>query len=142
MNFFEQELRKLFAEQFPNATYVGRNCYIPLDNQIRACISFKTNGYADHYDTIHAKVLDRESGTIDSVTIRLKELLGVKSSSSPYLKGGVAPHIWVNGNDASWYGFTPSSADYSKMREAVTDYVAIFQEPVMEQAPQEHQQSM
>ena len=53
MNFFEQELRKLFAEQFPNATYVGRNCYIPLDNQIRACISFKTNGYADHYDTIH-----------------------------------------------------------------------------------------
>ena len=43
MNFFEQELRKLFAEQFPNATYVGRNCYIPLDNQIRACISFKTN---------------------------------------------------------------------------------------------------
>ena len=93
-------------------------------------------------DSSRLLVLDRESGTIDSVTIRLKELLGMKSSSSPYLKDGVAPHIWVNGNDASWYGFTPSSADYSRMREAVTDYVAIFQEPVMEQAPQEHHQSM
>ena len=142
MNFFEQELRTLFAEQFPNASYVGRNCYIPIDGQIRACISFQTSGYADHYDTIHAKVLDRESGTIDSVTIRLKELLGVKESYSKYLKDGVAPHIWVNGNNVSWYGFTPSSSDYSKMREAVSDYIGIFQEPELAHSSQEHQQMM
>lgn len=127
MNFFEQELRKLFTELFPKATYVGRNCYIPLDDQVRACISFKTSGHADHYDTIHVKVFDRENGPIDSVTIRLKELLGIKTSPSRYLKDGVAPYIWVNGNNVEWYGFKPSPGDYSRMRDAVVDYIAIFQ---------------
>ena len=129
MNFFEQELRKLFADLFPNATYVGRNCYIPLGNKIRACVSFQINGYADHYDTLFVKVIDRENGTIDSVKIRLKELLGTKKSTSRYLADGVSPHIWVNGNRFSWYGFTPDDEDYSVMRKAVADYVALFEEP-------------
>ena len=50
MNFFEQELRKLFQAQYPDATFVGRHCFVPLGDQIRANISFRTSGYADHYD--------------------------------------------------------------------------------------------
>lgn len=142
MNYFEQELRKLFKEPFPDATYVGRNCYIPLGDNIRANISFQISGHADHYDTLCAKILDRKSGTIDSVTIRLKELLGMKSSPSPYLRDGVAPHIWVNGNKTEWYGFTPNSSDYCKMREAVSDYVTLFQEPEMDHSQQVFQQTM
>ena len=142
MNFFEQELRKLFSDQFPDATYVGRNCYIPLGDKTRASISFQTSGHADHYDTLFAKVLDRENGTIDSVTIRLKELLGMKASPSRYLKDGVAPHIWVSGNDVGWYGFTPSFSDYEKMRETVSDYIEVFREPEMSHSQQAFEQTM
>jgi len=131
MNFFEQELRKLFEEQHPDATFVGRNCYIPLGDQVRACISFKTNGYADHYDTLHVKVLDRKEGSIDSITIRLSELLGKKQSPSPYLKDGVNPYIWVNGDKAEWYGFKPNARDYVLMQEAAEDYMDVFRDPEM-----------
>jgi len=131
MNFFEQELRKLFEDDYPEATFVGRNCYVPLGDRVRACISFKTNGYADHYETLHVKVLDRKDGPIDSITIRLSELLGTKASRSTYLKDGVKPHIWIYNGKAEWYGFTPSSSDYEKMREEVTDYIELFREPEM-----------
>ena len=106
MNFFEKELRKLFKDEYPDATFVGRNCYVPLGDSVRACVSFKTSGYADHYDTLHVKVLDRKDGPIDNITIRLAELLGKKQSPSPYLKDGVRPHIWVDNGKAEWYGFT------------------------------------
>ena len=131
MNFFEKELRRLFEDSHPDATFVGRNCYIPLGDRVRACASLKTSGYADHYDTLHVKVLDRMDGPIDNVTIRLSELLGKKQSYSAHLKEGVNPHIWVNGGNAEWYGFRPSDQDYQQMREAVEDYIDIFREPEM-----------
>lgn len=131
MNFFEQELRKLLEDEYPEATFVGRNCYVPLGDRVRACVSFKTSGYADHYDTLYVKVLDRKDGPIDNITIRLSELLGTKASRSTYLKDGVKPHIWIYNGKAEWYGFTPSSSDYEKMREEVTDYIEIFREPEM-----------
>ena len=133
MNFFEKELRKLFEDAYPDATFVGRNCYVPLGDSVRACVSFKTSGYADHYDTLHVKVLDRKDGPIDNITIRLSELLGKKHSPSPYLKDGVQPHIWLYNGNAEWYGFTPSTSDYEKMREEVTDYIEIFRDPEMQE---------
>ena len=30
MNFFEQELHKIVAPKYPDATYVGRACYVPV----------------------------------------------------------------------------------------------------------------
>ena len=32
MNFFEQELHKIVAPKYPDATYVGRACYVRLLN--------------------------------------------------------------------------------------------------------------
>lgn len=48
MNYFESELRKLFEDRYPDATFVGRHCYVPLSDETRANICFKTSGYADH----------------------------------------------------------------------------------------------
>ena len=95
----------------------------------QANISFRTSGYADHYDTLNIKILDRKEGTIDTIGIKLVELLGKKQSYSKYLTDGVSPHIWVNGNTTEWYGFKPSTQDYSQMREAAIDYMQVFQEP-------------
>ena len=46
MNYFESELRKLFEDRYPNATFVGRHCYVPFSDETRANICFKTRGYA------------------------------------------------------------------------------------------------
>lgn len=129
MNFFEQELRKLFEDRYPDATFVGRHCYVPLSDQTRANICFSTSGYADHYDTLTVKVVDRKQGIVDANGIKLLDLLGKKSSSSPYLADGVAPHIWVNGNKAEWYGFRPTARDYEDMRNATSDYMEVFADP-------------
>ena len=50
LNFFEQELRKLFENDYPNATFVGRKSYIPLGLRTQASIYFTTGLNADHYD--------------------------------------------------------------------------------------------
>ena len=129
MNYFESELRKLFEDRYPDATFVGRHCYVPLSDETRANICFKTSGYADHYDTLSVKVVDRKQGTIDAVDIKLLELIGMKKSPSPHLADGVSPHIWVNGGKAEWYGFRPSAQDYDDMRNAASDYMEVFADP-------------
>lgn len=73
---------------YPDATFVGRHCYVPLSDETRANICFRTSGYADHYDTLSVKVVDRKQGTIDVVDIKLLELIGMKKSPSPYLADG------------------------------------------------------
>ena len=42
MTFYEQELRKIVGERYPDATYVGRACYVRLDEMNRAKIQFVT----------------------------------------------------------------------------------------------------
>ena len=55
---------------------------MPLSDETRANICFRTSGYADHYDTLSVKVVDRKQGTIDVVDIKLLELIGMKKSPS------------------------------------------------------------
>ena len=40
MTFYEQELRKIVGERYPDATYVGRACYVRLSDMNRACLLY------------------------------------------------------------------------------------------------------
>ena len=40
MTFYEQELQKIVGERYPDATYVGRTCYVQLGDMNRAKIEF------------------------------------------------------------------------------------------------------
>ena len=132
MNFFEQELRKLFENDYPNATFVGRKCYIPLGARTQASIYFTTGLNADHYDRLYIDVIDREQGRIDQLTLRLADLLGMK-----HLSGGrtLAPHIWIYKNEVAWYTGQPTQQEYKVLRGAVTDYIQLYQEPEHRQSP-------
>ena len=134
MNFFEKELRNLLEADYPDATFIGRQCYIPLGDQVRARVQFQASSIASHYDTIGIKVLDRSQGEIDRITLNLTDLLGIKKSTSPYLKEGVAPHIWDDHGKADWYGFKPSEQDRYMMTSAISDYIQVFREPEQEQS--------
>ena len=52
MTFYEQELRKIIGEQYPDATYVGRVCYVRLSDMNRAKIQFVTGSVANQYNAL------------------------------------------------------------------------------------------
>lgn len=136
-NFFEQELRKLFGdgEIIHDPVFVGRTCLGNLDagRQVRA--EFVTMGYADHYTALRLTLLDSDLGVVDKLTLRLKEVWGrQKVPNNPYLRDGVDPHIWVDGNSVDWYAFHPTQADYQKLRQAAGSYLDVFRDRALERA--------
>ena len=135
MTFYEQELRKLFADGtvIGSPTFAGRACLGTLGKDLRARVQFVTSGHADHYDVISVTVLDRTDGVVDKLRLRLKDILGVKQvPGNPNFRNGVAPHIWEDGGKAEWYAFRPSAADYSAMRHAVSGYLDVFRDRAAE----------
>ena len=75
------------------------------------------------------RVLNRTDGVVDKLRLRLKDVLGVKQvPGNPNFRNGVAPHIWEDSGKVEWYAFRPSAADYSAMRQAVSEYLGVFRE--------------
>ena len=135
MTFYEQELRKLFADGtvIGNPKFTGRACLGTLGKDLRARVQFVTSGHADHYDVISVTVLNRTDGVVDKLRLRLKDVLGVKQvPGNPNFRNGVAPHIWEDSGKVEWYAFRPSAADYSAMRQAVSEYLDVFRDRATE----------
>ena len=135
MTFYEQELRKLFADGtvIGSPKFTGRACLGTLGKDLRARVQFVTSGHADHYDVISVTVLNRTDGVVDKLRLRLKDILGVKQvPGNPNFRNGVAPHIWEDSGKVEWYAFRPSAADYSAMRQAVSEYLGVFRDRVTE----------
>jgi hypothetical protein len=135
MNFFEQELRKLFENhpviedvRFPGRVAVGR-----LSGNTSVKLQFVTLGYADRYEGIEATVLNRGEGKIDSAIFRFADILGRKQVSNPNFKEGVLPHVYKGNKDFEWYVYKPSPADYEKLSDSIGEYLEIFQEPIQSQ---------
>ena len=64
MTFYEQELRKIIGEQYPDATYVGRVCYVRLSDMNRAKIQFVTGSVANQYNALQLTILNRSEGQV------------------------------------------------------------------------------
>lgn len=117
MNFFEKELKKICdpCDTLSDKRYVGRACLGRIDENITAKVEFVTLGVADQYTALRASVINRNEGKIDSVTIRLKEVM---AASNPY--------IWDDYGKIGWYGYKPTDADYKNLSESVESYLEAF----------------
>ena len=92
MTFFEQELRKLFADGavIKNPRFAGRACFGTLGKDLRVRVQFVTSGHADHYDAMSVSVLNRTDGVVDKLRIRLKDVLGIKPvPGNPNFRNGM-----------------------------------------------------
>ena len=136
MTFYEKELRKIVEPNYPDATYVGRACYVRLNEMNRAKIQFITNGIASHYESLRVTILNKQDGDVDNLVLRFSDLLGKKMVSNPNFRDGVMPHIWDDHGKVDWYVYHPTSQDYQKLSNAVNDYLDIFQEQVQTAATQ------
>ena len=94
MTFYEQALRKIVGERYPDATYVGRACYVRLSDMNRAKIQFVTGIVSNQYNALHMTILNRSEGQVDTLRLRFSDLLGTKMTSNPNFRNGVEPHIW------------------------------------------------
>ena len=128
MTFFEQELRKIVGDVYPDATFVGRACYVRLSDMNRAKIQFTTCGTADHYEALQMTILNRSDGQVDTLRLRFKDVLGTKQVNNPNFRNGVSPHAWTYNGKTEWYAYHPNSRDYQMLKDAVSDYLDVFQE--------------
>ena len=139
MNFFEQELRKLFENSgaLSDPRYTGRVCMARLTDTTNVKLEFITIGYADHYEGIKATVMNRSEGQIDSTLFRFADILGKKPiPGNPNFKDGLYPHIWKYDGKYEWYSYKPTPRDFEKITDAVDIYLEMFQEPIQSQGMQ------
>ena len=128
MTFYEQELRKIIGEQYPDATYVGRACYVRLGEMNRAKIQFVTGMIGSQYNALQITILNRSEGQVDTLRLRFNDLLGVKMTANPNFRSGVEPHIWDDSGKVGWYVYHPTRQDYETLSNAVSDYLEVFQD--------------
>ena len=130
-NFFERELGRVFGDGqvIRDPTYSGRACLGTLGKDLRVRAQFITTGYADHYDSLKITVLNRTDGPVDTLVLKLKDLLGKKPvPGNLNFREGVTPHIWDCYGKLEWYAYRPTDADYETIRQAASQYLNVFRE--------------
>lgn len=136
MNCFEKELKKIMNPICPEATYVGRACFVNLGIENKAKLQFVTGGVADQYEALKMTVLNRREGDIDNTLLRFSELFACKGKSRTF-----CPSFCDYGNGPAWHLYDPTQEDYAALRNSISRYLDVFQdmeqEPVqsMEQSP-------
>ena len=127
MNFFEQELRKLFGDGsiIESPQFVGRACLGTLGGDLRVRAQFVTGIVANQYNALKIVVLNRTDGPVDTMVLKLKDLLGTKA----------APYIWDDSGNVQWYAYRPTIADYEMIRQATGNYLDVFRAEIHRERP-------
>ena len=128
MNFFEQEMRKMFGDSpvIQDAQYCGRTLIGKVDDELRVKLQFITTGIADNYDSIRMKIINRTEGEVDTEVFRWTDILGVPNAPSRSI------YIWSNrGGDTNWYGYRPTEIDYDQISETINGYISMYQDEGM-----------
>ena len=105
-SFFEQELWHLFGDgkTFDNPACAGRACLGTLGRDLRVRAQFISTHISGEYDALKLTVLNRTDGPVDTLTLKLKDLLGKKPvPGNPNFRSGVTPHIWEDYGKFEWY---------------------------------------
>lgn len=105
MSFFEQELRKIFADKplFKNAVFSDKTVIAPLSDNRCFKLSFETSCISNCYDMLRLKVINTNKGEIDNQTFGFWDILNrvCKNDLNP---DGKTAHIWVYDGKEQWYG--------------------------------------
>ncbi len=137
MNFFEQELRKIIGQSTAaaDASYVGRSCFVRLNPDLRAKLTFITMGITSHYEALKMTILNRKEGEVDNTVLRFSDLLGKKQVMNPNFKSGIFPYIWDDHGNPMWYVYQLKQEDYQLLAESVDEYLQVFQPPNFAEHP-------
>ena len=136
MSFFEQELKKLFANSttLSDTRFAGRVCLARLTDTTTVKLEFVTLGMHEKYEGIKATLFNRSEGQIDSLVFRFSDILGKKTiPGNPNFKDGLHPHVWKHNDKYDWYAYKPTPGDFEQMSDVVDRYLEVFGEPIQSQ---------
>ena len=121
MNFFEQQLRNIFngSEHSNDIKYIGRSCYITLDEATKVKATFISTLISNQYDALRLEVLNRNDGAVDKLTLRFADYFTRSANRNN------CPHLWESDGKACWYG-TPFGSELSALSSAANEYVGVF----------------
>ena len=133
-SFFDQELWRLFGDGkiIDSPACAGRSCLGTLGRDLRVRAQFVSTHVADEYDALKLTVLNRTDGPVDTLVLKLRDLLGKKPvPGNPNFREGVTPHIWKDYGKFEWYAYRPTDADYETIRQAAAQYLSVFREQAL-----------
>ncbi len=136
-NFFERELGRVFGDGqvICDPTYSGRACLGTLGKDLRVRAQFISTHISNQYDALKLTVLNRTDGPVDTLVLKLGDLLGKKPvPGNPNFRSGVTPHIWDDYGKLEWYAYRPTAADYETIRQAAKQYLDVFRDRQQERA--------
>jgi len=120
MNFFEQQLRNIFGNEFEDTKYIGHACYIsfPDGNKVKA--QFVTGSVSNQYEALKLTTINRNEGTVDQLMLRFRDYFNRSSQN------GNIPHIWDDYGKVQWYG-TPLGSELASLSDAACEYIHMFE---------------
>ena len=130
-SFFDQELWRLFGDGkiIDSPSCAGRTCFGTLGKDLRVRIQFVSTHISGEYNALKLTVLNRTDGPVDTLVLKLKDLLGKKPvPGNPNFRSGVVPYIWNDCGKFEWYAYRPTAADYKKIRHAAEQYLNVFRD--------------
>ena len=95
-------------------------------------------GHADHYAGIRLTALDKSNGTIDSTTLKFKDIWGKKKINNPNFSDGLVPHAWAYNGVTEWYVYQPTPRDFELLSEQINSYAELFMEQNYQQKETEN----
>ena len=138
MNFFEQELRRLFEDgkTISSAAFSGRTCFGTLGGDLRVRAEFVSSDRSKLYDALNLTVLGRTKGELDTLLLRLQDVWGEKTVSvNPNFQEKVSPRILAYNGEIKWDRYQPDAGDYQALRKAAAQYLDMFRERQPERTP-------
>ena len=127
-NFFLEELRKIYGDGrvIHDPQFVGECCYGSLGD-LRVKARFTKDIVANQYPYLTVSILNPTKGEIDSVRMKIGEIVSRSCrSTNPNLRN-TEPHIWVDGKTPQWYACCPGSRDYTLLANATAEYLSVFE---------------
>ena len=127
MNFFEQELGKLFGagDVIERPEFTGSCCVGSLGQDLRVKAQFVTCGVADQYEALRLTVLNRTGGEVDKIDLKFRDTMGLKMIPN---NPNFYPYIWVDRDKPEWYAYKPTAEDYTRLRKSAENYLKQFRE--------------
>ena len=113
-NFFLEELRKIYGDGrvIHDPQFVGECCYGSIGD-LRVKAQFTKDIIANQYPYLTVSILNPTKGEIDSVQMKIVDVVSRSChSTNPNLRN-TEPHIWVDGKTPQWYACCPGSRDYT-----------------------------
>ena len=140
MNFFQQELEKIFdmmddlifKDSFGGVTFIGNNVYVKLRN-VSFRFYFTDSWRKDCFDSIQMSAVSIHGGVLDKALIRIVDITGkvpFTGTNPDYLRDGYVPSIEQNGKGGySWHACRLEEKHYRKIVSAIINYINIFYDP-------------